>query len=152
MSTHGKVHGFDENFCKVKVPTMEQVLAKIYPVGAIYMSVSPTSPASLFGGTWERIKGYALGGINEEDKDTNTKTSFNQSAGKTIGSKWLQNHTHLLRHKGGSEWQVSDAYVEQKVMTYSPSNAYGTESDSTGNGDAQNIQPTMLVYIWKRVS
>lgn len=124
----------------------------IYPVGAIYMSVSPTSPASLFGGTWERIKGYALGGINEEDKDTNTKTSFNQSAGKTIGSKWLQNHTHLLRHKGGSEWQVSDAYVEQKVMTYSPSNAYGTESDSTGNGDAQNIQPTMLVYIWKRVS
>ena len=124
----------------------------IYPVGAIYMSVSPTSPASLFGGTWERIKGYALGGINEEDKDTNTKTSFNQSAGKTIGSKWLQNHTHLLRHKGGSEWQVSDAYVEQKVMTYSPSNAYGTESDSTGNGDAQNIQPTMLVYMWKRVS
>ena len=45
MSTHGKVHGFDENFCKVEVPTMEQVLAKIYPVGAIYMSVSPTSPS-----------------------------------------------------------------------------------------------------------
>ena len=45
MSTHGKVHGFDENFCKVEVPTMKQVLAKIYPVGAIYMSVSPTSPS-----------------------------------------------------------------------------------------------------------
>ena len=28
MSTHGKVYGFDENFCKVEVPTMEQVLAK----------------------------------------------------------------------------------------------------------------------------
>lgn len=31
-----------------------------YPVGAIYMSVSATSPATLFGGTWERITGRFL--------------------------------------------------------------------------------------------
>ena len=28
----------------------------IYPVGSIYMSVSGTSPATLFGGTWEQIQ------------------------------------------------------------------------------------------------
>ena len=121
----------------------------IYPVGAIYMSVSPTSPASLFGGTWERIKGYTPAGINEEDDDTNTKTSFNQSAGKTIGSKWLQKHQHMYwnsdgrRNNGaGTDWNYQGVDVSK----------FSNETGYTGDGDAQNIQPTILVYMWKRVS
>lgn len=31
-----------------------------YPVGAIYISTVSTSPASLFGGTWEQIRGRFL--------------------------------------------------------------------------------------------
>jgi len=30
-------------------------LSSVYPVGTIYMSVNSTSPATLFGGTWERL-------------------------------------------------------------------------------------------------
>lgn len=33
-----------------------ELLNMVYPVGALYMSTSSTSPATLFGGTWERIK------------------------------------------------------------------------------------------------
>lgn len=33
-----------------------ELLNMVYPVGALYMSTSNTSPATLFGGTWERIK------------------------------------------------------------------------------------------------
>lgn len=121
----------------------------IYPVGAIYMSVSPTSPASLFGGTWERIKGYTPAGINEEDDDTNTKTSFNQSAGKTIGSKWLQRHTHqqyVTANDGGQA--IRKDYVSDGNSQIYPQ----CQTGNTGDGDAQNIQPTILVYMWKRVS
>ena len=32
------------------------VLDKVYPVGAIYMSVNSTNPKALFGGTWVQIK------------------------------------------------------------------------------------------------
>lgn len=121
----------------------------IYPVGAIYMSVSSTSPASLFGGTWERIKGYTPAGINEEDDDTNTKTSFNQSAGKTIGSKWLQRHTHqqyVTSNYGGQA--IRKDYVSDGNSQIYPQ----CQTGNTGDGDAQNIQPTILVYMWKRVS
>ena len=121
----------------------------IYPVGAIYMSVSSTSPASLFGGTWERIKGYTPAGINEEDEDTNVKTSFNQSAGKTIGSKWLQRHTHqqyVTSNDGGQA--IRKDYVSDGNSQIYPQ----CQTGNTGDGDAQNIQPTILVYMWKRVS
>ena len=56
-----------------------------YGVGAIYMSVSGTSPASLFGGTWERIKGYYL-------FPTNSDTS--QNVGGSTGGSWKQELTH----------------------------------------------------------
>ncbi len=41
--------------------TESEILDKTYPVGAVYISVVTTSPASLFGGTWAQIgAGYAL--------------------------------------------------------------------------------------------
>lgn len=36
----------------------------IYKVGAIYMSVDSTSPATLFGGTWVALEGRMLIGAN----------------------------------------------------------------------------------------
>lgn len=33
-----------------------RILSSVYPVGSIYMSVAATSPATLFGGTWEQLK------------------------------------------------------------------------------------------------
>ena len=96
----------------------------IYPIGSVYISFSSTDPKALFGGTWERIKGYTPAGINEEDDDTNTKTSFNQSAGKTIGSKWLQKHQHMYwnsdgrRNNGaGTDWNYDiSIYVEKNSI------------------------------------
>lgn len=38
-----------------------------YPVGAIYLSVNDTNPATLFGGTWERIVGRFLLGADSTD-------------------------------------------------------------------------------------
>ena len=35
---------------------LQKMKNKMYPVGSIYMSMDNTSPASLFGGTWEQLK------------------------------------------------------------------------------------------------
>ena len=61
-----------------------RLLNLVYPVGAIYLSVSNVSPSTLFGGTWERIGvGRTLVSAFGEDTEgvgfaieTNTHTSF----------------------------------------------------------------------------
>ena len=36
---------------------ISQILDRVYPVGAVYISSQPTDPGTLFGGTWEQIEG-----------------------------------------------------------------------------------------------
>ena len=49
----------------------------IYPVGAIFASASPTSPSSMFGGTWSQITGrflYCNNGTGVGGSNTHTLT------------------------------------------------------------------------------
>lgn len=39
----------------------------VIPDGNIYMSTNPKSPAEIYGGTWERIKGRLLLGATDEN-------------------------------------------------------------------------------------
>ena len=54
----------------------------IYPVGSIYITVSSVSPATLFGGTWEKIEGRFLCG-------TGTATQNNYNGFGTIQNEYL---------------------------------------------------------------
>lgn len=133
------------------------------PVGTqIYNSRKDFDPNEYYPGTkWERIKGYVLGGINEDDTDENIHTTFNQAAGKTIGSKWLQEHQH---HMPGHVFNwgrtySNNVYAEvNAVAGGTPSNNLATNqgvfmyTENSGAGDSQNIQPTKLTYIWERVA
>lgn len=33
----------------------------VYPVGSVYININSTSPATLFGGTWQAISGAQVG-------------------------------------------------------------------------------------------
>ena len=55
---------FDDNTTLTKL--------SFYPVGAIYQSTGSTSPASLFGGDWERIQGRFLLGTSSSYSVTAT--------------------------------------------------------------------------------
>ena len=65
-------------------PLVDALLALIYPVGSIYMSVNDTNPATFLGGTWVRWgQGRVPVGVDASDTDFN-------APGKTGGEK---NHT-----------------------------------------------------------
>lgn len=69
---------------------VKKVLDRIQPVGSLYFSTNSTSPASLFGGTWER---YAQGRVMVSASDTDTDFTV----GKTGGEKM-----HELRVRLGN--------------------------------------------------
>lgn len=83
----------------------------MYPVGSLYFSTNSTSPATIYGGTWERYgKGRTLVSVDESDTDF--------TAGKTGGEK-----TH--QHEYG--WVVCDYYSSPLIT---PGSKNRTHSDS----------------------
>lgn len=129
-----------------------------YPVGAIYMSVSSTSPASLFGGTWTLWgSGRVPVGINTNDINFNTVE-------KTGGSKEYElraligavgGNVHTIGYDSepvvsgyGSYDMVIDASAGAK-----PQGASNTTRVVKSDGNpATTVQPYITCYMWKRVS
>lgn len=113
----------------------------IYPIGSIYMTTSTVSPAVLFGGTWERIKGRCIVGVDENDTDFNTVS-------KTGGSKDLQKHKHEINYGTSSS---TASYGSGLVYT-------GVDGHNsamvhyTGSGDSGNLQPYYTAFIWCRTA
>ena len=65
---------------------VDKLLDRMYPVDSIYISTNSTSPASLYGGSWERYgAGRALISASDTDSDF--------TAGTTGGSK-THNHKY----------------------------------------------------------
>lgn len=126
----------------------------IHPVGSIYISLDETNPSILFGGTWERLKGRTLVGLDEDDTD------FNES-GKVGGSKYIQDHKHLFRAiKDATNTDSQGALVKanNSVGSNNGFNQYSGGSSwivgSVGDvqtGNSGNLQPYLVVYMWKRI-
>ena len=67
-----------------------------YPVGSIYMSVNSTSPATLFGGTWEQIQDVFLLAAGS----TYTAGDTGGSASHTLIVDELPSHVHTVPKHG----------------------------------------------------
>jgi hypothetical protein len=112
----------------------------IYPVGSVYMSMVNTSPATLFGGTWERIaKGRCLVGVDESDSDWG---SAGKEQGEKINSLLTTGDSQYGLYKGESGYR--DRTIVRKEAV----------SATHGEVSAQisNVQPSFTVYMWKRTA
>lgn len=115
-----------------------------YPVGAIYLSVVNTSPASLFGGTWQAIgQGRMLVGVGTgTDANGNSRTFANGATGGEYTSGQL-NHGdrqyNLYPGPGG--------YGDRTIV----SEATNPGSDET-NAGVNLMNPYLAVYMWKRTA
>ena len=136
----------------VKAAIAEAKLAA-WPIGSIYMTLSNTSPESLFGGTWERISerfllgasgGYLAGTTGGEFAHTLTQSELpNYSLSVTNGS-------NVIRSRTGN---FADAYVQTQSSGWGIPNweSKTVTVASGGSGKAHNNMPPYLaVYMWKR--
>ena len=77
-------------------PLVDALLALIYPVGSIYMSVNDTNPATFLGGTWVRWgQGRVPVGVNENDSDFETPEKEDGEKKHRLTIDEMPNHRHL---------------------------------------------------------
>lgn len=126
-----------------------------YPVGAIYISTSSTSPASLFGGTWESIASErVLMGV-----------SGSHGAGSTV-SAGLPNITGVLKDLfvSGNFNKSTGVFKRSHCSSFSQqtdrsdwlgwaeAQFYASDSNSI-YGNASTVQPAAYyVYMWRRTA
>ena len=118
-------------------------LLMVYPVGSIYISVNSTSPASLFGGTWEILNDVFLLAAGSY---ANAGT-FGGEAEHTLTVDEMPAHSHSVPNMSGYDTGVE--WVGQSGTA-----APQTRNTAINGGGAahNNMPPYLAVYMWKRVA
>lgn len=124
------------------------LLDYLHPVGSIYQSTDATSPADLFGGTWEQIKDRFL--LAAGDAHAAGDTGGEEEHELTVQE--LPIHGHGYTYTGQSDTTGTGAI--RLVNPAGTENAYtGAKDGKTGGGQAHNNMPPYLaVYTWRRTS
>lgn len=125
--------------------------AEAFPVGAVFLSVVATDPATLLGyGTWSQIaQGQFLVGQSGADAAFDT-------AEETGGA---QNHTHATHGSAGDHSHASHSGT-RKGGTSNPATILdGTHSHDTQGAHTHDahetvthLPPYLVVYVWKRTA
>ena len=135
----------------------------IYPVGSIYISINSTNPSNIFGGTWERIKGKMLVGVDEDDDDLNQSGKTGGEKEVTLTTDTMPKHAHTNQlpsnNTGSDVFNIAGHYFNDNVFSYSSTarNMHIPRFDmgvaETGGGQPHNnMPPYYSVYIFVRTA
>ena len=127
----------------------KNVFDLIYPVGSIYLSVSSTSPQTLFGGTWERIQDRFLLAAGSSYA---AGTTGGEATHKLTVSE-LPKHTHRIK-MGNAEGTAQRVmrYIDAGSAWWSGSGNDKLSEEIGGDTAHNNMPPYLAVYIWKRTA
>lgn len=121
-----------------------------YPVGAIYISTADTSPATLFGGTWERLKDRFLLAAG----DTYAAGATGGEAEHTLTVDEMPQHNHDF-HASYNEI-ATGSETGGKILAGGDSNQwlwnFAQANNSGGNAPHNNMPPYLAVYMWVRTA
>ena len=130
-------------------------LNMVYPVGSIYMSVNSTSPASLFGGTWEQIKDRFLLAAG----DTYSAGSTGGEATHTLTVDEMPSHYHRGMDIDGvyvfgwdSGTKVGFDFMRQTNYSGNKTAERLSTLSTGGSQPHNNMPPYITVYMWKRTA
>lgn len=164
---------------KLSTPDLSNVYAQAkldaHPVGSIYESTDSTSPATLFGGTWEAMD---AGRVLVAQGKAATGTTF--TAGATGGEEThklttseMPAHNHTMSSAGEhnhefagtqsssdnktAEYEYTEDYNRTRAWlktNYTQKSGSHTHTiNSTGGGEAHNnMPPYIAVYRWVRTA
>lgn len=130
-----------------------------HPVGSYYWSNDSTSPATLFGGTWEALPaGYTL---IAQGSGSDSFGSYTYTAGQKYGERKHQLTTdelptavHLNLVSTAEDGGAPSSGLDESSGTYAGRPIVTPNTgDGYGRGVAHNnIQPSIAGYCWKRTA
>lgn len=139
----------------LKLPAMAGVslggtalLDLLHPVGSIYQSTDATSPADLFGGTWEQVKDVFLLAAG----DSHAAGSTGGEETHTLTKAEIPDHNHTFKYTGQSVTEGVNA-IRLYQAASNQYNAYsGGQSSDCGDQAHNNMPPYLAVYTWHRTA
>ena len=128
----------------------------VYPVGSVYVNAEvATNPATLLGvGTWEA---YGEGRVPVGKASSGTFDTLNATGGsetQALTEANLPAHSHSM----GTQNQTNISIHDRQITFLDPFwSGFGSGSarstGNTGSGTAHNnLQPYIVVYMWKRTA
>lgn len=135
---------------------------KIYPIGSIYMSVNNVNPSTLFGGSWEQIKGRFL--LGSENASVNNETTFGDlndagylfhvgDMGGSYKHKLTEAEMPKHHHEIGSAYGgIGDGSILQRGWQETTGGRSFATTDIGNNEAHNNMPPYFVVNIWKRTA
>lgn len=141
--------------------SLAQAKLDAHPIGSIYISENNTSPAELFGGTWERIKDAFIWATGDTESITYTRNGETVTeylaagfrggeATHTLTVNEMPKHTHAVYNENAHGEPITWA-VEFKSASNGIASALQTSSNG-GNLPHNNMPPYLAAYMWKRIA
>lgn len=147
-----------------------------FPIGSVFIAVVSTNPGTLLGyGTWSAIAaGRVLVGIDAGDADFDTVEETGGAKTVTLSEAQIPAHTHVQdahnhtqnAHSHGMAEGTTDgsgtfmdrsnaaaATTATTDAATATNQATTATNQTTGGGGAHsNVQPYLVVYMWKRTA
>ena len=130
-------------------------LQAVYPVGSIYISVSSTNPASIFGfGTWTTANttGRMLIGVQSSNARWNTPLETGGSETVTLTENQIPSHRHGGIYPSGASGSFSQAFDVDHPQTGADLLNQKYTNYTGGNASHDNMPPFLAVYMWRRTA
>ena len=123
-----------------------------FPVGSIYQSADPTSPAALFGGTWEEIASdrVLMGASSSHAAGTTVKAGLPNITGSFVAN------VHYRSNEVSGAFTAGDR-ITSTGANNGDANVYKFSLDASKSnaiyGRSSTVQPAAYyVHIWRRVA
>lgn len=151
MSTNG-----DGQISFTTLTGVTATISNAYPVGSIYMNATnSTNPGTLLGfGTWTSFgAGRVLIGIDSGDTDFDTAEETGGSKTHTLTESQIPSHRHQVGSNDSSAGFGGAAGNQEFVQNFGTGIGNPCNTSFTGGGSAHNnVQPYIVVYMWKRTA
>lgn len=143
------------------------ILKKVYPVGCIYISTNSTNPATSFGfGTWSAFgAGRVPVGFDSGQTEFDADEETGGAKTVTLSAAEIPAHRHLIAWNGTGSASVSNANQVATVRNAGNDFSYGMDNGAStndadvgrtssigGGGAHNNLQPYIVVRMWKRTA